>query len=65
MRNARVLPVAISAPTGLAIRAAERAALTLVAGARDHGFEVVSQCLPHLAAGGCGLDPQPARPSNG
>jgi FdhD protein len=32
--------VAISAPTALAIRTAEQAGITLVAMARDHGFEI-------------------------
>ena len=37
--------VAISAPTALAIRTAERAGVTLVAVARDDGFEVFTH--PH------------------
>ena len=35
--------VAVSAPTALAVRAAAAAALTLVAVARDDGFEVFSE----------------------
>jgi FdhD protein len=35
--------VAVSAPTALAVRAAASAALTLVAIARDDGFEVFSE----------------------
>jgi FdhD protein len=37
--------VAISAPTALAIRTAERAGVTLVAVARDDGFEIFTH--PH------------------
>jgi FdhD protein len=41
MMRVQVL-VAVSAPTALAVRAAEAAGMTLVAVARDDGFEVFS-----------------------
>jgi FdhD protein len=42
MMGAPIL-IAISAPTALAIRTAERAGITLVAIARDDGFEIFTK----------------------
>ena len=39
--------VAVSAPTALAVRTAEAAGITLVAIARDDGFEVFTHARPH------------------
>jgi FdhD protein len=43
------LIVAVSAPTALAVRTAERSGITLVAIARDDGFEVFT-CPERIAA---------------